>query len=141
MSCLLATVFACAVVAADQPLVPSTRLISDGEAWPAASTPDGKSLLGMQKTGDHCDLVVWDTASKSKTYLVKDREGWPLAISPDRQFVAGMILSSTKDFCARCGNRDLECREGVDNYSVEAQEVCHSPWLAGVCLPTSRLLK
>ncbi len=97
MSYLIFAVFACAVSGVDQPLVPSARLVSDGEAWPAALTPDGKSLLCSQKSGEHFDVVVWDTASKSKTYLVKGCAGLPLAVSPDRQSVAGMVLSSTKD--------------------------------------------
>ena len=36
MFSIIAAVFACAVVSIDQPLVPSARFASDGEAWPAA---------------------------------------------------------------------------------------------------------
>jgi hypothetical protein len=97
MSCLIVPVFVVAIFGADQPLVPSARLDSGGEAWPAALTLDGKSFLGVVKNGDHCDVVVWDTASKSRNVLVKGSVGFPLAVSPDRRYVAGMVLTNTTD--------------------------------------------
>ena len=100
MSCFIVPIFAFVVLGADQPLVPTARLDSEGEAWPAALTLDGKSLLGMMKNGDHCDVVVWDTTSKSRTFLVKGSMGLPVAVSPDRQNVAGMVLSNIKDASA-----------------------------------------
>ena len=78
--------------------MPSVRLDSEGEIWPAALTLDGKSLLGM--SDDHCDVVVWDATSKSRTFLVKGSMGLPVAVSPDRQYVAGMVLSNIKDASA-----------------------------------------
>ncbi len=100
MSCLIVPIFAFVVLGAAQPLVPSARLDSEGETWPAALTLDGKSLLGVLKSGDHCDVVVWDTTSKSRTFLVKGSMGLPVAVSPDRQNVAGMVLSNIKDASA-----------------------------------------
>ncbi len=100
MSCLIVPIFAFVVLGAAQPLVPSARLDSEGETWPAALTLDGKSLLGVLKSGDHCDVVVWDTTSKSRTFLVKGSMGLPVAVSPDRQNVAGMVLSNIEDASA-----------------------------------------
>jgi WD40 repeat protein len=100
MSCFIVPVFAFLVLGTDHPLVPSARLNCEGETWPAALTVDGKSMLGVQKSGDHCDVVVWDTTSKSRTFLVKGSMGIPVAVSPDRQNVAGMVLSSIKDASA-----------------------------------------
>jgi hypothetical protein len=100
MSSFVIPIFAFLVLVADQPLVPSARLDCEGETWPAALTVDGKSLLGVQKSGDHCDVVVWHTTSKSRAFLVKGSMGSPLAVSPDRKSVAGMILSSIKDATA-----------------------------------------
>ena len=53
-----------------------------------------QDLLGVMKNGDHCDVVVWDTTSKSKSFLVKSGMAVPLAVSPDRKSVAGMILTN-----------------------------------------------
>jgi hypothetical protein len=97
MFALLLPIVACVVFGVDQPLIVSARLDSEGEAWPAALTPDGKSLLSVLKSGDQLDVAVWDTASKSRTFLLKRRVGLPLAVSPDRQCVAGMVQSSATD--------------------------------------------
>ena len=100
MPCLIITLLACTIVSAKQPLTQPIRLDSGGESWPAVLTPDGKSLLGLVKNGDHCDIVVWDTASKSKSFLVKGSGGIPLAVSPNRQSVAGVILTNiANDTC------------------------------------------
>ena len=103
MCCFIVPVFAFLVLGADQPLVPFAHLDSEAETWPVALTLDGKSLLGVLKSGDHRDVVVWDTTSKSRTFLVKGSMGLPLAVSPDRQNVAGMVLSNIKD-----GSADAE---------------------------------
>jgi WD40 repeat protein len=100
MSSLVIPIFAFVGLVAGQPLAPSARLDCEGETWPAALAVDGKSLLGVQKSGDHCDVVVWDTTSKSRTFLVKGSMGFPLTVSPDRQNVAGMIASNIKDATA-----------------------------------------
>ncbi len=63
-----------------------------------ALTPDGKSLLGLVKNGERCDVVVWDTASKSKRFLVKGGEAVPLAVSPNHESVAGMILTNVANY-------------------------------------------
>ena len=82
------------ILSAGQPLTPAICLDSGGESWPVALTSDGKDLLGVMKNGDHCDVVVWDTTSKSKSFLVKSGVAVPLAVSPDRKSVAGMILTN-----------------------------------------------
>jgi WD40 repeat protein len=93
-------VLAFVVIGADQRLTPSVRLDCDGETWPAALTFDGESLLGVLKHDDYCDVVVWDTNSKSRTTLAKGGVGFPIAVSPDRRNVAGMVLGDIADAAA-----------------------------------------
>jgi WD40 repeat protein len=97
MPCFLAPIFVLMAVGAGEPLVPTASFSCDGDAWPVALTPDGKSLMCAVLGDDRCDVIVWDTVSKSPTSLVKRQLGVPLSVSPDRQYVAGMIQSGTKD--------------------------------------------
>ena len=104
-------------------------------------TLDGKSLLGTQMNGEHCDVVVWDAASKSKTFLVKDRVGLPPAVSPDRQYVAGMVLSSTTDTFKDSEIVIWDIAKRTTTSLLKLKQDRDSPSLARNRLPTSRFLK
>jgi WD40 repeat protein len=121
MSCLIVPIFALAILAADQPLVPSVRLDSGGEAWPAALTPDGKSLLGVVKDGDNGDVVVWDTVDRSRSVLAKGKGAAslcvgsvPLCVSPGRRSVAWLILTEPVDEASGVADMDVVIWNATD---------------------------